>query len=62
MDRSLDSTNQLGEVLGLHDHLRDALWRAGCSRRRGSHGHIGTAARGGTVEDSVGVVTFTNTK
>ena len=27
MDRTLDSTGQLGEVLGLAEHLRDALWR-----------------------------------
>ena len=27
MDRTLDSTGQLGEVLGLAEHLEDALWR-----------------------------------
>src|SRR5687767_2213176 len=27
MDRSLDSTDQLGEVLGSAEHLEDALWR-----------------------------------
>jgi glucose/mannose-6-phosphate isomerase len=31
MDLALDSTDQLGEVLGLSEHLRDALWRVDSS-------------------------------
>jgi len=29
---SVDSTGQMGEVLGLSEHLRDALWRVDSAR------------------------------
>jgi glucose/mannose-6-phosphate isomerase len=34
MDLTLDSTDQLGEALGLSEHLRDALWRVDSSGAR----------------------------
>src|SRR5689334_4428109 len=34
VDYTLDSTGQLDEVLGLAEHLRDALWRVDSSQAR----------------------------
>ena len=51
MDRSLDSTGQLAEVLGMAEHLRDALWRvesAGMSPRSRPGGLL-VAGMGGSA-------------
>ena len=35
----VDSSNQLGDVLGLPEHLRDALWRAEHAPKRSANAH-----------------------
>jgi len=51
MDRSLDSTGQLAEVLGMAEHVRDALWRvesAGIAPRSPAGGLV-VAGMGGSA-------------